>query len=343
MPSPRIIIILPLTLPQIVNAPFVPLWVWLKPRGLDRFVDLLAPTSIKKFYGFVETSVIERSKLEIDNPYDDSSNGNPKHSEEPTNGRDDMFHYLFQAKDPDTGKIAYSPNELFGEAELLIIAGSDTTTTVISATFFYITHNPHIYTTLKHELLTTFASVDEIQSGPKLSSCKYLRACLDEAMRMSPPVAGDLPRKVLPGGLQLDGEMIPAGTSIATDTYSLHHNEQIFPDPFQFRPDRWIVDEKNSKTTAVDVAKAESAFSPFSTGPRGCVGKNLAYMELMITMGRVLYRMDIVRVNEDEQKAKVGGGDPNGMWGRRHEGQYQLRGYFTAGKDGPWVRVRARG
>lgn len=160
---------------------------------------------------------------------------------------------------------------------------------------------------------------------------------------MSPPVAGDLPRKVLPGGLQLDGEMIPAGTSIATDTYALHHNEQIFPDPFHFRPERWIVDERNSKTTAVDVAKAESAFSPFSAGPRGCVGKNLAYMELMITLGRVLYRMDMVRVNDDEQKGKVGGGDPNGMWGRRHEGQYQLRDYFIAGKDGPWVRVRARG
>lgn len=287
--------------------------------------------------------MIERSKLEISNPFVDISNENPNEvdSKKPTGGRDDMFHYLFQSKDPDTGKRAYNPDELFSEAELLILAGSDTTTTAISAAFFYLTHNPPILARLKHEILTTFTSVDEIRSGPKLSSCKYLRACLDESMRMSPPVAGDLNREVLPGGLQLEGEMVPAGTNVATNTYALHHNEQIFPDPSAFRPERWIADEKNG-TTAADVARAESAYSPFSIGPRACAGKNLANMELMITLGRVLFRMDMARV-DDEEGGKVGGGDPNGMWGRRCEGQFQLKDYLASMKDGPWVRVKERG
>lgn len=100
--------------------------------------------------------------------------------------------------------------------------------------------------------------------------------------------------------------------------------------------------DENKKTTAADVARVESAFSPFSAGPRGCVGKNLAYLELMVTLGRVLYRMDMVRVNDDEEAGKVGGGDPNGVWGRRRQGQFQIRDYFAAGKDGPWVRVKER-
>ena len=234
MLSLRIIIIPPLTHPQIANAPFVPLWVWLKPRGLDRFFDLFTSANIKKFYGFVETSVIERTKLEIANPFDDSSNESPKEtrSEKPATGRDDMFHYLFQAKDPDTGKIAYTPDKLLGEAELLIV----TTTTAISAASFYITHNPHAYNTLKHELLTTFTSFDEIHSGPKLSSCKYLRACLEESMRMSPPIAGDLNRKVLPGGKRLEGDIIPAGTSIATDTYACITTKEFSQTRFTFGP-----------------------------------------------------------------------------------------------------------
>ena len=155
-------------------------------------------------------------------------------------------------------------------------------------------------------------------------------------------MAEDLPRKVLPGDMKLEGEMILAGISVGTDTYALHHNEQIFPDPFNFRPECWIVDEKNNKTTAADVARSESAFSPFSTGPRGCIVKNLAYLELMIMVGRVLYRMDMVKVNNDEYRGKVGGGDPKGIWGRRCEGQYQLKDNFLAEKDGPWVRVKAR-
>lgn len=158
---------------------------------------------------------------------------------------------------------------------------------------------------------------------------------------MSPPVAGDLNREVLPGGMQLEGDIIPAGTNVATDIYALHHNEQIFPDPFVFRPERWIEDENNN-TTAADVARAESAFSPFSAGPRGCAGKNLAYLEMMVTLGRVLYRMDMARV-DDEEGGKVGGGDPNGMWGRRCQGQYQVWDYFVAAKEGPWVRVKQRG
>ena len=183
------------------KRPFTPLWVWLKPRGLNRLFKLLTPANIKKYYGFVENSVFERSKLEIASPFDDSSTENPKEGKKLTTSWDDMLHYLFQAKDPDTGKIAYTADELFSESELLIVAGSDTTTTAISAAFFYLTHNPHAQATLKHELLTTFTSVDEIRSGPNLSSCKYLRACLDESMRMSPLVAGDLNREVLPGGM----------------------------------------------------------------------------------------------------------------------------------------------
>lgn len=137
--------------------------------------------------------------------------------------------------------------------------------------------------------------------------------------------------------------MIPAGTNVATDTYALQHNEENFPDPFKFRPERWIADdddEKKNGTTAADVARAESAYSPFSAGPRACVGKNLANLELMITLGRVLYRMDMARVNEDEEGGKVGCGDRNGMWGRRCEGEFQLRDYFISKKDGPWVRFK---
>ncbi len=248
-----------------------------------------------------------------------------------------MFHYLFQAKDPETGQLAYTPDDLFGEAVLLIVAGSDTTKTAVAAMIFYIVRNPRVYKKLTDEIRSTFSTVDEIRWGQKLFSCKYLRACLDESLRMSPPVPSDLNREVLPGGIEIEGKFVPEGINVGTNTYSLHYNELAFPDPFLFRPERWIVSERNS---AADVAAAQQSFVPFSAGPRACVGKNLAYLELMVTVGRLLYRTD-VRISEDGGR-EVGQGGPGLMWGRRNEGQFQLKDMFVTKEEGPVVQFKRR-
>ncbi len=202
---------------------------------------------------------------------------------------------------------------------------------------FYIVRNARVYKTLTDEIRSTFTTVDEIRWGPELSSCKYLRACLDESLRMSPPVPSELNREVLPGGIKIEGNMIPGGINVGTPLYSLHHNELAFPDPFLFRPERWIVSDSNS---AAAVAAAEQSFAPFSAGPRACVGKNLAYLELMVTMGTLLYRAD-ARVSANGG-GEVGQGAPGLMWGRRHEGQFQIKDMFIAKEDGPVVQFKRR-
>jgi cytochrome P450 len=110
--------------------------------------------------------------------------------------RKDFFYHLLNAKDPETGN-GFSMNELWGESNLLIIAGSDTTSTAMAGTFFYLANNPTALEKLYKEIRETFSDVEEIVTGPKLSGCSYLRACIDESMRMTPPVAGALPRQVL--------------------------------------------------------------------------------------------------------------------------------------------------
>jgi cytochrome P450 len=85
--------------------------------------------------------------------------------------RRDMFHFLFQAKNPDTGEPAYSEKKLFSEANLLIIAGSDTTSINLCIFFFYVSRNKRAYDKLVKEIRSTFESADEIACGEKLSSC----------------------------------------------------------------------------------------------------------------------------------------------------------------------------
>ncbi|KAL3422894.1 cytochrome p450 family protein [Phlyctema vagabunda] len=250
--------------------------------------------------------------------------------------RKDFFYYLLNARDPETGK-GFTPPELWGESNLLIIAGSDTTSTALAAAFFYLVHNPATLKKLTEEIRSTFSDLEDIHTSPALNSCAYLRAVIDEAMRLSPPVGGILPREVLAGGIDIDGMHIPEGCVVGTPHYTLHHNPEYYPAPFAFQPERWLADS-SPEVTKESVALAQSAFCPFSIGSRGCIGKGVAYVELTTTLARVvwMYEMRLAVGNT------VGEGNLALEWGRQRKDEYQLRDSFTSLKDGPYVEFLER-
>jgi cytochrome P450 len=250
--------------------------------------------------------------------------------------RKDFFYYLLNAKDPETGR-GFSKDELWGESNLLIIAGSDTTSTALAATFFYLIHNPDVLKELAEEVRGTFDDVEEIVHGAKLSSCTFLKACIDEAMRLSPPVGGALPRRVLQGGITIDNHYVPEGVDVGVPHYTIHHNPTYYPDPFSYIPSRWIP-SKAPKLLASKVDEAHSAFCPFSIGPRGCIGKSLAYVELTVTLARVIWMFDMRKA----MGTNLGEGKVDGEEGRRRASEFQLSDTFTSLKDGPLVQVRER-
>lgn len=250
---------------QIANSPFVPLWLWLKPRGLDWVFDKYGPSAARAWRGFVRQCLQERTKVE---------EGIAEKAPEPQDVRKDFFHYLFKYKDPDTGKLVLSRNELWMECELLIVAGANTTATVLAALFFYLVHNQDVQERLASEIQSEFSHINEIVAGPKLHACKFLRAVISEGLRLAPPVAAELPRTVLPGGTYAEGHFFPPGVDLSICTYCLGLNEDVFPEPFQFRPERWMKDMEGSSEESVKLA--ESGLSAFWAGSRGCAGKNLA-------------------------------------------------------------------
>jgi len=136
--------------------------------------------SERRYRGFAQEQAVERTQVKTERP--------------------DFYHYIMSAVDPDTGS-KYSDHELWAEANVLIVAGSDTSKNVMAATFFYLLHNPRALEKATKEVREAFAGedVEAIASGPVLNGCRYLRACLDESLRYSPAVAGMLPRTVLPG------------------------------------------------------------------------------------------------------------------------------------------------
>ena len=218
-----------------------------------------------------------------------------------------------------------------------VIAGTDTSSTAMAAVFFYLAHNPHAYARAVREIRDTFATVEDIRMGPKLNSCVYVRACVDEAMRMSPSVGSTLYREISPGGTVIDGEFIPAGTDVGTSIYSIHHNPTYFPEPFLYSPERWLVGEGVS--TPASIESAYSAFNPFSIGPRSCIGKGMAITELMLTMAMVCWHFDFKLAEGDTSGGKEFGGEG---FGRHRPNEFQLYDHVTAGKNGPMIHFRVR-
>jgi cytochrome P450 len=306
-----------------MNSPFASTWVWLKPRGLDNIFGRLMPKKIKDYVVFVNEHVAERLEQE--------ESAESKGAE---SGRKDFLHYLFQAVDPKSGR-RYSRLDLFAEADMLAVGAADTTAATIAATFFYIARNPLVYRKLSEEIRTTFKSAEDIKMGPLLNSCKYLRATINETLRMSPPGANEFPREVLEGGLRIGEHYFPAGVNVGCGLWALFHDENIFGDPFVFRPDRWIVGDSASEE---DVAIAEKAFAPFSLGVRGCPGKALALMELSILLAKMFHGYEF----RLEPGDKTGEGYPGMGWGRNNRGQYQTRDAFGPIRDGPYIQFASR-
>ncbi|CAD6592292.1 MAG: hypothetical protein ASARMPREDX12_005965 [Alectoria sarmentosa] len=250
--------------------------------------------------------------------------------------QNDLFSFLIDAKDPETGR-GFTESELWAESRFLLIAGADTSSTALTAIFFYLTAYPECYATLVHEILSTFSSADEIESGPKVASCRYLRACIDEALRMSPPISGTLWREVCPGGLEVDGNFLPPGTDIGVNPYAVHHNEDLYADSYTFKPERWIPSDQNPKEA---VERARHAFSVYSFGTRACAGRNMAYMELSDAVAKTIWYTDFRRA--EGPLGKVSAGVVGAKDGRQRVKEFQLMEHLTCSHDGPFLQFKGR-
>ncbi|CAI6339907.1 unnamed protein product [Periconia digitata] len=313
----------------IAKSPLLDFLIWAKPRGLEQLLEFVIPTTIKEHYAFVEDMVTKRLEEH-----------RKREAEKAPIGREDMLHFLCSARDPDTGGPAFDRGELRSEASLLIMAGSDTTSITISSLFFYLVHNERAYLKLVKEIRETFAKPEDIVYGPTLlSGCKYLRACIDETFRLSPAGPSELPREVLPGGINIDGVYCPAGTIVGTPNWALNRNEEVYGDAFTFRPERFIVsDELKTLNTKESVREVKHALHSFLKGPGDCAGQRLAMLMMSIIVARTLWRMDVRLAPGTD----LGAGNAKLGWGSRDPRQQVVQDSYIALVHGPVVQFRAR-
>lgn len=230
---------------------------------------------------------------------------------------------------------SYSPMSDFS-------SGGATTSALMSAVLFYLSRDPEIYRRLSSEIRSTFSSAHDIHSGPQLSSCKFLRAVINETLRMSPSSIGTLWRQqdlALPSQVNkpfiVDGHVVPPGTMVGLSPYSLLHNEKYFPEPFVFRPERHLEGEKGSEGNNM------RAFAPFAVGNRSCGGRAVAYLEASLAIAKTIWYFDFEMA--PGEAGALGEGGPELGNGRERKNEFQVYDVITAEHKGPNLVFKPRG
>ncbi|KAI1123712.1 cytochrome P450 [Nemania abortiva] len=260
---------------------------------------------------------------------------------QPTDSKPDFYAVV-------TGEGGLHPSELWGEALFFVLAGGSTVATAICGALFHLSCHPDAYTRLATEIRQAFSSGHDILPGPKLASCTYLRAVIDESLRMTPPAPSPLWREpeILVSSTQqpfvVDGHIVPPGTEVGVHLWAIMHDPENFEDPFTFIPERWLspTDEDGGDTAERREARARMrrAHVAFGLGDRSCAGKSMAYMETSLTIAKSFWYFDFERATGEAGKLGCGEGDKY-PWDATD--QFQISDVLGADHDGPNLIFKA--
>ncbi|KAL8832911.1 MAG: hypothetical protein Q9170_004672 [Blastenia crenularia] len=249
-----------------------------------------------------------------------------------SNGVEDDAHSFFISQ---LSKNLQSSTQVIADEIRVGILNIETTTTLLSASFFYLIHYPKAYDTLAQEIRSQFNDENQVHSGPMLASCEYLSACINETLRMSPPAVGSQWREVQADEMYVDANFVPKGAEVGVCIYAAHHNERYWQDSFVFEPERWL--HKGGKPRTTDEAP-DTVFNPFSIGPRACPGEGLAILLTKIVLATTIASMDFRKSKGNNE----GEGEPGSLGGRDRVAEYQLFSNLTSHGHGPVVEFRKR-
>jgi cytochrome P450 len=174
---------------------------------------------------------------------------------DPNNAPPTLIAKLF--KDEDEGVMSFS--EIQSEARTYIIAGSDTTAITLTYIVWEVINHP----AAKARLLQELAGVPDNFGAQDVRNLPFVDRIIEETLRVRGPLQALLPRLAPEGGTKLAGHWVPGGTVVSSQAYCLHRNPEIFPDPTEWKPERWENPTKAMKDSILSFGGgSRSEYSP---------------------------------------------------------------------------------
>jgi benzoate 4-monooxygenase len=203
----------------------------------------------------------------------------------PDINRKDLLARLIEGRDEKGEPLGRE--ELTAEALTQLIAGSDTTSNTSCALLYHVVRTPGVLEKLQAEIDEAVAGDTRVPVYEQVKRLPYLEMVINETLRYHSTSGIGLPRQIPydSKGVTLNGHFFPPGTVLSVPTYTIHHSKAIWgTDADDFKPERW----ENITT------EQKNAFIPFSYGPRACVGRNVAELQMKLIVSTWVKNYSVV-------------------------------------------------
>ncbi|KAL3444516.1 cytochrome P450 [Aspergillus insuetus] len=202
--------------------------------------------------------------------------------------RNDIMDSMLQTRG---GKNELSELELEGNANLLLVAGSETVATFLSGATYWLCRNPEVLDRLTSEVRSAFKTESEITIRNVSANLPYMDACIQETFRIYPPVVTGMERRTV-DPIHIAGYLIPPGTELSIPQAVAYTSPQNFHNPTTFDPTRWLPESKTDRSSPY-YNDNRDVVQQFSVGPRNCIGSNLAFAEIRLILARLLWNFNL--------------------------------------------------
>ncbi|KAI0017192.1 benzoate 4-monooxygenase cytochrome P450 [Xylariomycetidae sp. FL0641] len=250
-----------------------------------------------------------------------------------------------QGVSPPEKQRGHNRAQMVGEGAFSTFSSADAYGIVLSGFLHYLARSPGAYARLAGEVRGAFAAV---AWGPALEGCAYLRAVLDEVMRLLPPACGVHWREAEAAGVSVGGGPdngpqvpLPVGTDdVGVSLFALFRDARVFRAPLRFWPERWL---PGTTLGAGERRRARRAFAPFLLGPRNCAGSHVAVMVASVAYAHVLVNYDFRLAAQQPAPSprlwsNARPGEPGADGELRFESHYSIAGW----ESGPFIQFRRR-
>lgn len=201
----------------------------------------------------------------------------------------DILDLLVQAYDNDDPEFSLNDKQLLNNLAIFFVAGHETSAAALASTVHFLAENPDAQRLAREEVDAAMAASEGgTMSYEQVCGLRYIKQCISETLRMASPAAmvvRNVSRETTLGGYR-----IAKGTSILCNAHAMHHDDDIWEEPYSYKPERFDP-QKNAK-------RARCTHVPFSVGPRQCLGNNFAMLEMRLFLCKILSSFELLPVGE---------------------------------------------